>query len=231
MKGLSEAQRRAVEVLRKDGMRDTVIERVLRLESGALEPDGDPPTYIRASYQLLAVRTESIPDELPEGGIRLLHAICGLTSELSELIEALDSDDRINLLEEAGDWTWYIAVFCDAAGLAMDQLIDQSDSQEFDYDDAQDLVQHHLVWNLGNLTDLTKKYVYYGKTIDLQKASNHLVKILAALRLLIPTEWSLDEAMVRNIDKLKARYPAGFAESDALVRNLDVERVALGGSA
>ncbi len=55
----------------------------------------------------------------------------------------------------------------------------------------------------GELVDMLKKHVFYGK--------------------------GLDEVMARNIAKLRARYPAKFEEALAITRDLAAERIILEG--
>lgn len=58
---------------------------------------------------------------------RVFHAITGLASEASELIEALDLDkqmDRTNLLEEVGDCCWYSALLTDSLSSDLGHVMD-----------------------------------------------------------------------------------------------------------
>ena len=71
-----------------------------------------------------ALRTESSPDTFNGGNlalsrskIRLLHATMGLCTEAGELTDQLKKHlfygkelDRVNLIEEAGDLLWYLAI-------------------------------------------------------------------------------------------------------------------------
>lgn len=61
-------------------------------------------------------------------GIRILHACLGLTTEVGELFEALvkvnDSNhiDSINVLEEAGDLFWYLAIIANVFGSSFEAI-------------------------------------------------------------------------------------------------------------
>lgn len=84
-------------------------------------------------YQALALKTEKTPsyirDEFSLGHIekqaleRLNHAMLGLCTEVGEAQDALKKAliygrklDEVNLIEEAGDILWYLALFADALG-------------------------------------------------------------------------------------------------------------------
>lgn len=56
-------------------------------------------------------------------GVRVLHSILGLTTEVGELFESVvkvDDDnkkiDEVNVLEEAGDLFWYLAILSNVFG-------------------------------------------------------------------------------------------------------------------
>jgi NTP pyrophosphatase (non-canonical NTP hydrolase) len=63
--------------------------------------------------------------------LRLIHALCGLITESSELIDGLHLDvkddtltmnpDMVNVTEEIGDILWYAAVMCNASGYSLEK--------------------------------------------------------------------------------------------------------------
>lgn len=60
---------------------------------------------------------------------RLEHAIIGIATEAGEMLGTLKKAkfygnpiDLENLVEEAGDVRWYLALFCDALGITMDMV-------------------------------------------------------------------------------------------------------------
>lgn len=64
---------------------------------------------------------------------RLLHVVLGVSSEASELADALRQAwetrqpiDRVNAAEEIGDHFWYLAVGADALGIPLDVLFEQN---------------------------------------------------------------------------------------------------------
>lgn len=79
------------------------------------------PSITPGEYVSKALRTESpITPELLErltANARLLHALMGLATEVGEKLDALKRHiyygaplDRVNLVEESGDFFWYMAL-------------------------------------------------------------------------------------------------------------------------
>ena len=59
---------------------------------------------------------------------RIFHALLGAATESVELLEALEFNgadmDLVNIGEEFGDLNWYQAIFCDAAGIKWDDILE-----------------------------------------------------------------------------------------------------------
>lgn len=82
----------------------------------------------------------------------------------------------------------------------------------------------------GELQDMVKKHVIYGKPFDRLNIKEELGDILWYVALAADAYgFTLDEIMQRNIDKLEARYKGKFTEQAALDRDLGSERIALEG--
>ena len=65
---------------------------------------------------------------------RIFHSILGASTESVELLEALNFDgdmDLVNIGEEFGDLNWYQAIFCDAAGIKWDDILDTNAEKLF----------------------------------------------------------------------------------------------------
>jgi len=66
---------------------------------------------------------------------RIFHAVLGAATESVELLEALEFNgkemDLVNLGEEFGDLNWYQAIFCDAAGIKWDDILDTNADKLF----------------------------------------------------------------------------------------------------
>ena len=83
----------------------------------------------------------------------------------------------------------------------------------------------------GEILDIIKKHIYYGKDIDTKNLIEELGDIIYYIQLLINTlnikngntRITLDSVIWDNIKKLTKRYPNGFSESAALNRDIDNE--------
>lgn len=107
-----------------------------------------PPPMTGNEYQRLALRTEVTPDFInpafieerkargADGGLdakqlgRLIHAELGCCTETGESQDMVKKAliygkpfDKVNVLEEAGDQLWYIALKLDACGYTMEQAM------------------------------------------------------------------------------------------------------------
>ena len=92
-------------------------------------------------YQQQANVTEYTPDFIRLGQgpehdrmvAQLIHAFLGLSSEVGELADALKKHliygkalDQINLMEEAGDLEWYIALLLTAVKKTMEECMQKN---------------------------------------------------------------------------------------------------------
>lgn len=161
-------------------------------------------------YIQLVKRTESIPSIIGfgEDEVRFIHAAMGLNTEA---IEFQYGCDIINSREELGDIAWYSAILLDV--LASKNII----ALEIDSRSALPIA--------GDILDLAKRRIFYGKTIDWEKANNLVKGILAWVEVTARNNnWSLDEVFVDNIIKLEKRYPSlRFDPVDAINRNVENE--------
>lgn len=60
---------------------------------------------------------------------RVEHAVMGMVTESGELLDAVKKSkiygralDKVNLVEEAGDCMWYLALLCDDLGVSFEQV-------------------------------------------------------------------------------------------------------------
>lgn len=82
-----------------------------------------------------------------------------------------------------------------------------------------------IVTEAGELIDVYKKNLAYGKAIDevnLQEEIGDLMWYIA--RFVKIKGYDLEAIMATNIEKLKARYPEKFTSTDAINRDLKKER-------
>lgn len=93
-------------------------------------------------YQSLALITEFTPDfvrlegKSPEHNLmvaRLLHGLLGVMSEAGEIADALKKHivygrelDQINMLEESGDVTWYVALMLSAVKKGYEEAMEKN---------------------------------------------------------------------------------------------------------
>lgn len=87
-----------------------------------------------------------------------------------------------------------------------------------------------IVTEAGELQDAMKKWLIYGKPLDLVNLMEECGDLEWYTSLLMRVI-DVDHSAVwqANIDKLQARYPDKFTEESALNRDLDKERKALEG--
>lgn len=68
-----------------------------------------------------------------------------------------------------------------------------------------------LAGEVGEFNDMVKKWIFHEKPLDTDHAKKELGDIMWYVAMMCNSfGWDLDEIMQLNIDKLKARYPAGF---------------------
>jgi len=175
-------------------------------------------------YQQLALKTEMLTYDdvakriLMKNRLRLLHGIY-INSEIKELEDAINNADQINIIEEVGDCAWYINLMNDYF-----QVIEKK-TINLDY----------VIEKPANLQDLTiikqkaaliednfKKVVYYNKFLDIDK---NFIEPLQELYNEFKNQFGdiWEEALSKNIEKLKKRYPDKYKDDKANNRDLQAE--------
>lgn len=77
---------------------------------------------------------------------------------------------------------------------------------------------------MGEILSNVKAHVYYGKPLDINNIIEESGDTLWFLNLLLHSVGSsLEEAMEKNIQKLRKRYGESFSEEKALNRNIENE--------
>jgi NTP pyrophosphatase (non-canonical NTP hydrolase) len=80
----------------------------------------------------------------------------------------------------------------------------------------------------GEMLDALKKYLFYGKPVDVANMREEAGDLMWYLALLFhEMGWTFEGVGEINIQKLAARYPAKFSEYQALNRDLVAERAIL----
>jgi len=84
---------------------------------------------------------------------------------------------------------------------------------------------------IGECVDAIKKHIFYGKELDIVNIKEEIQDCLWYISLIFDElDYTYEEAMVTNINKLKARYPEKFTAHHAENRDLETERSILEGS-
>lgn len=163
-------------------------------------------------YQLAASRT--CPD-LGSDKLNLSHMVMGMCSELSELSDAEEKQDWVNVAEEHADIMWYLANYANIQKLDLDEISKKGTEGD-----------STLAWFCCEITDLVKKYVAYNKPIDAEKEDYYIGCILHLVKFNLNglSENGFSKALENNIAKLKVRYPEKFSDENAVNRNLEAER-------
>jgi NTP pyrophosphatase (non-canonical NTP hydrolase) len=85
-----------------------------------------------------------------------------------------------------------------------------------------------MLTETGELADVFKKNIAYGKEIDWINVQEEMGDIFWYLgNFCKMNNFNLEDILANNIKKLQARYPNKFTKEDALNRNLEVERKVL----
>ena len=85
-----------------------------------------------------------------------------------------------------------------------------------------------LVTESGELMDAVKKAIFYNKELDKINLIEEIGDIFWYIAILLDAlDTDIDDVLIKNINKLKVRYPEKFTSKDALNRNLDKERSSL----
>jgi NTP pyrophosphatase (non-canonical NTP hydrolase) len=190
-------------------------------------------------YQKACLRTASMGlGPQVEMCVRAL-GLCGETEELSRTIFAeLGTDDQI--VKEAGDVLWYAAALAHMFGLDGEALgledLSRAKSSPLDGRWCKKLHAENAMVAACQLAELVKKHVGHGKPANLDKVKGLLFAIVYKTGQCVPNGVTLAQVAAINVEKLKARYPAGFdmaiaskkADSDAPVidirpRNVDAD--------
>ncbi len=71
----------------------------------------------------------------------------------------------------------------------------------------------------GEVTDMIKKHLFYGKELDVNKLKNEIGDVLYYIQFLTYIiDSSVEECLQINTDKLQKRYPNGFSLEDSIAK-------------
>ena len=98
-------------------------------------------------------------------------------------------------------------------------------SPDFDITDSQVMIAWNamgLSGEAGEVADLVKKGIFHQQGLDKEKLKKELGDVLWYLAALCTDlDLTLEEVMQHNIDKLKARFPNGYAPDRTTFRDGD----------
>lgn len=163
-------------------------------------------------YQKLAVRTMA---SLGSHQADLSHMVLGMCSELSELQDAIENQDEVNIGEELADFQWYLSNYNTLQGYEFRDMVAMIDSYEV----------MDIYYVVSELQDMVKKYIAYNKPVNPVSE----IPLLDTLQHLINSQYlrydlKQEDYLRKNIEKLQARYPEKFTQDNAINRDLDTER-------
>lgn len=179
-------------------------------------------TYLEATPRTLK-RLESAP-------LDNFHMIMGMITELGELTDIHKKNivygkeiDRVNQIEEVGDFMWYFSNY-----LMINKIEIELMSRKIEELTANFSIQE-LIYNLNiHVAQLSSAELLSTKlprTTSEASQKRALLAIINTLRLYCKTyQLDFEGCLFSNINKLYVRYPEQFSEDAALVRNLEEER-------
>ena len=164
--------------------------------------------------------------------VRLLHACLGMVTETSELFEAINKHDLLNIREELGDLFWYLAVAYDSFNAYFSATFRHYQAYPYipapwkliESDYMEHNIEHLLFNNISALFDVVKKNIFYGKQLERNEILYMLQGILNKVCFIVYIRClDLDSILNDNIEKLKSRYGESFSEERALNRDVENE--------
>jgi len=180
-------------------------------------------------YQKLAMKTQT-PRVQKDNKIDMrIHAVCGLSSELGEIVQVYNdlllNNNAINLYSrlksELGDFCWFQAELCEALDISLHyQNLDRIDQIIFYNDNNHSLEKvgfyiNKLIMLNGIISgSIQKTYQQDSLYIDKEK----ITEILYVMNIIINTiagqllNTDIEDIWESNIEKLKKRFPYGFTK-------------------
>lgn len=174
---------------------------------------------------------------LPDLGSLLLNTIhmsVGIASETHEFLIALVKNDVVNLGEELTDKVWYAANYAfinniDLSGFEFSKELMPVFMPGLSLKAMQDLDMTGMMMVFGGeILDMDKKFLAYGKERDMGHAKAMLNGLLTCIgNLALSVDLDMETCMENNINKLRIRFPEKFDANLAINRDHDAERVEL----
>lgn len=165
-----------------------------------------------------------------------IHMVLGMMSEVYELNEAFNKDDKTNIREELVDILWYACNYANKHNIKFDDdIIDipyqdisgWSESAKFQ---AAEGCQGKMIDAISELANYDKKELAYEKEENIEIKTRRAICIQIVISgifgIAMFNEQNIEEGMQQNINKLLIRFPIeeGFSTDRANSRNLKEER-------
>lgn len=168
---------------------------------------------------------------------RLRHAGAGMISENGELMDiwkkfaVYGKDiDTVHLVEELGDFMWYVATGMNALGF--DETSFKLHATIDGFPTSKDSKEVKLFTASASLSHISSKFIVIPDRREIRRSQQDMSNLLgSAIDHVIYIGRAFDVSLVTileaNVNKLRKRYPDKFEEGDALNRNLDEEKRAI----
>lgn len=175
-------------------------------------------------YKIMSEKTLSLNFYCDEKIELMLHAVMGILTEMDEILDNYQTNiDIVNLREEVGDITWYLAIIGRLYNI--DFPLDLPISSEDPMKTSISIVKYSC-----KLLDMLKKKLFYDKKIDENLfRENSIVVMMLIHSYMKYYDIDIRETFDINIAKLKARYGDKFTSEKAINRDLQKERNILEG--
>ena len=177
------------------------------------------------NYQELAMRTKNkdliFEDTLKYAGYKFL----GETGELSEIFgKNLGQGHPFNLEHmelELGDIMWYVALTCDTLNIDLKLLLSTLDYKIKSYSDILEVVLN-INDNAVEIGRLLLNIVNYDRKSHFDLIIKLALKDLISNIYLLCDHFDVkfQDVLIKNIEKLKKRYPSGFESINSIRRTI-----------
>jgi len=162
---------------------------------------------------------------------QLVHAQIGMVTELGELGDLLKRElaygkefDRINLMEECGDYLWYFVLYCDERMIhpkVLDAIVAKCDGLPIG-SDSDEAIFRMLVSAASMLVAHVELDISRQSELGMVESSLMLV-----YGLLKKYDFTMAQCLVANDAKLELRTGKAFSADRILNRDTDAERKVL----
>ena len=177
-------------------------------------------------YLELSEKTLSTQFHCEEKEQLLLHAVIGILTEIEELLDNHISHndkeanlDPVNILEEAGDVLWYLAIIGRMYDIKPTELTIVSQVGT-----PMNIILA-IIKETCKMLDMLKKKMYYNKPINEESFTSSAKLVMIFIQdYMNHFNINLEDSFDININKLKARYGDKFSSERAINRDLETER-------